>query len=96
MCWTPRAEWAIRPSMKTTPSPSGAPASVPHVPLRSSSIASAGYWPADEVLELRFQSGALYRYLKVPEPIHSALLAAESKGRYFNEAIRGRFGYRRA
>jgi len=47
------------------------------------------------LLELRFQSGAVYRYLDVPEGIHAALMAAESKGRYFNEAIRGRFEHRR-
>ena len=82
--------------MKSTPLPSGLPESVLHVPVVSSSIASAGYWPAEELLEVRFQSGATYRYLKVPQPIHCALMAAESKGRYFNEAIRGRFGYRRS
>jgi hypothetical protein len=53
------------------------------------------YCPDEQLLELRFRSGALYRYAKVPPSVHGALLVAESKGRYFNEAIRGRFGYER-
>jgi hypothetical protein len=69
---------------------------VPHVLVESSSIASAGYRPDQEVLEVRFRSGAVYRYLNVPPGIHGAFLAAESKGRYFNEAIRGRFEFRRS
>ncbi|MEO5927843.1 MAG: KTSC domain-containing protein, partial [Patescibacteria group bacterium] len=67
-----------------------------HVPVESSSIASAGYWCNEAVLELRFRSGAVYRYLNVPARVHGALMAAESKGRYFNEAIRGRFDFRRS
>lgn len=79
----------------TTTQPPRRPEPVPHLPLASSTIASAGYSPEQEVLELRFQSGALYRYVGVPQPVHGALLAAESKGRFFNRAIRGQFGYQR-
>jgi hypothetical protein len=64
--------------------------------VESSSIASAAYGPAEEVLELRFRGGAVYRYANVPAGVHSAFMAAESKGRYFNQAIRGRFEYRRS
>jgi len=67
-----------------------------HVPVASSTISSACYNRAEQLLELRFRSGAVYRYLEVPEFIHAALMAAESKGRYFNEAIRGRFEHRRS
>ena len=69
---------------------------VPHVRVESSSIASAGYRLDEEVLEVRFLSGAIYRYLKVPPGVHGAFLAVQSKGRYFNEAIRGRFEFRRS
>lgn len=74
---------------------SGVSTSLHHVPLASSNLASVAYCPDEQLLELRFRSGALYRYVKVPPSIHGALLVAESKGRYFNEAIRGRFGYQR-
>ena len=66
-----------------------------HTALMSSSLVSAGYLAADELLELRFRSGALYQYLKVPRAVHVALVSAASKGRYFNESIRGRFEFRR-
>ena len=80
--------------MRTTSSTTAA--RVPHIPVTSTTIASAGYVPEEQVLELRFKSGENYSYFDVPAPVHAALLAAGSKGRYFNEAIRGRFTYRRA
>jgi hypothetical protein len=82
--------------MNTSPPPSGLPENVLHLPLASSSLAFASYWPAEQVLEVGFLSGARYRYWDVPAPVHAALLSAASKGRYFNEAIRGRFPYRRS
>jgi len=49
---------------------------------------SFGYNGAKEVLEVEFQSGAVYQYFDVPPAIHNQLAKAESKGRYFNSAIR--------
>ena len=82
--------------MKTTPSGLGKAEAVRHVPVASSSIASAGYRVGEELLEVRFRSGAVYRYLKVPPAVHDAFMAAQSKGRYFNEVIRGHFAYGRS
>ena len=42
----------------------------------------------DTVLEVEFQSGAIYQYLEVRPAIHKELMDAESKGRYFNREIR--------
>jgi hypothetical protein len=60
-------------------------------PVRSSCIASIGY--ADQVmtLEVEFRSGAVYRYFMVPRLLHTALLAAPSKGTFLNQRIRGHF-----
>ncbi len=62
-------------------------------PVSSSSIASIGYDEASRTLEVEFVSGSAYRYFGVPEQIHSELMAAPSKGGYFNAEIRERFPY---
>jgi len=49
---------------------------------------SVGYDDANQVLEVEFQSGAIYQYLDVRPAIHKELMAAASKGRYFNSEIR--------
>ena len=62
-------------------------------PVTSSTITSAGYDPAARKLELEFTSGNIYLYLHVPETIYIGLMAASSKGSYFNEYIRERFEF---
>jgi hypothetical protein len=64
--------------------------------VESATLAAVGYDEALETLRLEFRSRAVYVYYGVPGPVHEALLGAASKGRYFNEAIRGRFPYVRA
>lgn len=59
------------------------------LPVDSSSIDSVGY--ERNVLEVRFRNGGLYQYLDVPEQAVVALMRAESKGRFFNQEIRGRY-----
>ena len=72
----------------------GAPPRLMHV--ESSSIDSVGYDPVTQRLYVRFvESGAAYVYADVPESVFDQLLAAGSKGRYFNQMIRGAFSYRR-
>jgi hypothetical protein len=55
----------------------------------STSIASIGY--ERDVLEVQFRNGAVYRYHGVPRAVFARLLAAESKGRFFNRRIRDAF-----
>ena len=64
------------------------------VAVESSTIASVGYDHSQELLQLEFCSRAIYHYFGVPAAVHAALLEAPSKGRYFNQTIRGRFRYR--
>ena len=57
----------------------------------SSSIASVGYDAAGRVLEIEFrESGDVYRYFDVPEEEYAALLAADSRGTYFNQVFKER------
>lgn len=54
---------------------------------------SVGYKPQSEVLEIEFQSGAIYQYFGVPKEVHEGLMSAESKGRFFNREIRDSYEY---
>jgi len=48
------------------------------------------------MLEIEFRSGAIYRYRGVPTDVYDGLLAAPSKGRFFQSRIRGKFIFERA
>jgi len=61
--------------------------------VESTTLAGFAYDEASEVLELEFRSGAVYRYFGVPATVYEGLLCAESRGKYFNQTIRGRFRY---
>ena len=61
--------------------------------VESSTLATVGYDQRGELLELEFRSGAVYRYFAVPTAVHESLLAAASKGSYFNQAIRSRYQF---
>ena len=64
------------------------------VTVESTTLATVAYDEGRELLQLEFCSRAVYLYFGVPAAVHQALLAAPSKGRYFNQTIRGRFSYR--
>jgi KTSC domain-containing protein len=64
-------------------------------PLESSTLASALYLPESRELELEFHSGEIYRYFSVPPQAYHDLLAAPSKGGYYNFNIRNRFDFQR-
>ena len=59
--------------------------------MDSSLIRTAHYWPDHKALELCLTGGRRYLYLGVPADIAEGFAAAQSKGTYFNQAIRGRF-----
>jgi lysyl-tRNA synthetase class 2 len=64
------------------------------VVVESTTLATVEYDEARELLQLEFWSRAVYLYFSVPPAVCQALLSAPSKGRYFNQTIRGRFRYR--
>jgi lysyl-tRNA synthetase class 2 len=64
------------------------------VSLESSLLSSAAY-SDDRRLQLSFRNGTIYQYFDVPPDVFQSLLAAESKGQYFNRHIRDQFHHDR-
>lgn len=63
--------------------------------VNSTLLASVAFDSSESLLELEFCDGTTYRYAAVSEPLYKGLLAAESKGAYFNQKIRGQLPYTR-
>lgn len=61
---------------------------IERTPVRSSALRSVGYDQGQRVLEIEFTNGAVYQYFDVPAEVYGGLMAAESHGRYFNQAVR--------
>jgi len=61
----------------------------------SSNLKSVGYSPADETLEIEFNSGSVYQYFLVPKNLYDGLMNASSHGKYFDQYIKkANFRYR--
>ena len=60
-------------------------------PVSSSDIHAIGYDAETQTLEVEFIKGAVYQYTGVPANEHEAIMNADSKGRYFNANIKGRY-----
>lgn len=65
------------------------------VPVESSVIGEVGYNESSRTLEILFRSGAIYLYYFVPVAVRDALMAADSKGTYFNKQIKGVYEHHR-
>lgn len=61
------------------------------VPVISSAIAAAGYDSATRQMKIQFTSGNVYDFCLVPEEVYRGLIAASSKGAYYNEHIKDRY-----
>jgi len=66
------------------------------ISVESTTLSSISYDSGKRKLELVFCNLSVYQYLDVPAVLHGELLAAPSKGRFFNQRIRGHFQYLRA
>ncbi len=66
------------------------------VAVDSSVFATVGFDEAQQLLRLDFRRGEVYHYFGVPASVFEALLAAPSQGRYFHQAILGRYCFVRA
>ena len=60
-------------------------------PVESSALAAVGYSKRLHALEIEFHDGLIYRYLGVLPPLHRKLMAAESKARFYNKRVRGKY-----
>jgi hypothetical protein len=63
------------------------------VPVESAAFVTVGYDEVHQLLQLEFRSGEIYHYFDVPPSVFDGLLAAPSKGRYFHQAILGRYPF---
>lgn len=61
----------------------------------SSVIAAVEYYEAGQQLDIELTNGSIYRYLDVPPAVFEAFMAADSKGRYYNDRIRDVYLYER-
>ncbi len=60
-------------------------------PVQSSALAAVGYSKRLHALEIEFRDGLIYRYLEVTTATYRDLMAAQSKTRYYNHHIRGKY-----
>ncbi len=68
------------------------PPKLPQTPDKSSHLTTVGYDPVTQSLDVVFKSGGpTYRYHGVPPQIHTSLVGAQSKGKFFSTAIKGHF-----
>jgi hypothetical protein len=61
--------------------------------LVSSTIKSAEYDDDVRELDITFTSGKTYRYFNVPLEIYAEFLDAGSRGKFFNDNIKGKFAF---
>jgi hypothetical protein len=73
------------------PTPGHIVSHIPRQPVRSTAIAKIGYSKRRHILEIEFANGAVYRYLDVPIGIYRDLMSAESKARFYDSNIKGRY-----
>jgi KTSC domain len=59
----------------------------------STAIRALRYDAERQRLVVRFIDGDEYAYVGVPGEVHRSFVDAESKGRFFSEAIRGKYPY---
>ena len=60
-------------------------------PVDSSAVASLGYDPHTQTLEIEFVEGRVYQYRGVPPREYEALLQAKSIGTYVNQIVKPKY-----
>ena len=58
----------------------------------SSQVAGFGYDQASRILTVKFNTGAVYDYMEVPDTVFDGMRAAQSTGSYFIKNVK-RAGY---
>jgi len=74
-----------------SPTPQRVISHIPRQPVQSTAIAKAGYSKHRHILEIEFVNGAIYRYFEVPSAVYRDLMSADSKARYYDFNIKGRY-----
>lgn len=57
-------------------------------PVDSSNLASVGYEAETSTLEIEFRKSGIYQYFGVQSSVFEGLMAAGSKGQYFDQYIK--------
>jgi hypothetical protein len=68
--------------------------------VESSQVKSVGHDPEQNHLHVEFhgfggRKPSVYRYTDVPADVHKAFMESESKGRFLNQNIKGKYAYER-
>lgn len=72
--------------------PTGIISRIERHPVESRALAAVGYSRRLRALEVEFRrGGTTYRYLEVPRTVYEQLLAADSKARFYNRHVRGKY-----
>src|SRR3954447_7094540 len=57
----------------------------------SSAVAAVGYSKRLHALEIEFRDGLIYRYMDVPPNVYHDFIAADSKARFYNLNVKGKY-----
>lgn len=60
---------------------------------RSSSVASVGYDPETNEMQVQFKGGGVYLYKKVPQHIYENMINASSVGKYFHLNVKNFYDF---
>lgn len=60
-------------------------------PVKSSNVAAVAYDATTSTLYVKFKSGPTWKYAPVPESVYTTFFVVPSAGRYFAEAVKGRY-----
>lgn len=68
---------------------------IPLIPVQSAQISGIGYDEATQTLAIKFSKGeAVYEYAAVPREVHSAFMASDSKGKFFQGTIKPQYEHK--
>ncbi len=65
------------------------------IEVESNNIAAIRYIPEGRELSVQFNNGSVYAYSGVPADVFEDFKAADSKGKFLNEHIKGVYDYKR-
>jgi hypothetical protein len=81
----------LLPAAKAAPEQEAITSHIPRQRVESNVISQVGYSQRRHWLEIKFASGAIYRYLDVPRSVYRDLLSAESKAGYYARYIKNNY-----
>jgi hypothetical protein len=59
--------------------------------MTSSKIKFIGYYPLEKILEIGFVNSSTFQYVGVPESVYNSFLTVQSKSRFFDGVVKGKF-----